>query len=154
MSAMSEPAPRRVIDLAHPITDGTVTYLGIPAPALFMAPEYDDASAVYAPGTELTIGMITVATNTGTYLDTPAHRHRGGEDLAAVVLTSDLLSDDEAFGMSVAARVRNRSRESVRRHRVTCGSRTSISQTGGSLRACRPAPTTSRPRCEAPARSR
>ncbi len=78
------PARRRVVDLAHPITDGMVTYPGVPAPALGTHLSFDDAAGVYAPGTEFTIGMITMATNTGTYLDTPAHRFRAGDDLAAV----------------------------------------------------------------------
>ena len=78
------PPGRRVIDLAHPITEGMVTYPGVPAPTLGTHLSFDDAADVYAPGTEFTIGMITMATNTGTYLDTPAHRYREGEDLAAV----------------------------------------------------------------------
>jgi kynurenine formamidase len=80
----AEPPGRRVVDLAHPITEGMVTYPGIPAPVLGTHLSFDAAAAVYAPGTEFTIGMITMATNTGTYLDTPAHRYRGGDDLAAV----------------------------------------------------------------------
>ena len=78
------PAARRVVDLAHPITEGMVTYPGIPAPTLGTHLSFDDAAAVYAPGTEFTIGMITLSSNTGTYLDTPAHRYRDGDDLAAV----------------------------------------------------------------------
>lgn len=75
---------RRVVDLAHPITEGMVTYPGVPAPTLGTHLSFDDAARVYAPGTEFTIGMITMSSNTGTYLDTPAHRYRGADDLAAV----------------------------------------------------------------------
>jgi len=75
---------RRVVDLAHPVTEGMVTYPGIPAPTLGTHLSFDDAARVYAPGTEFTIGMITMSSNTGTYLDTPAHRYRGADDLAAV----------------------------------------------------------------------
>ena len=82
--APEAPAARRVVDLAHPITEGMVTYPGIPAPTLGTHLSFDDAAAVYAPGTEFTIGMITLSSNTGTYLDTPAHRYRDGDDLAAV----------------------------------------------------------------------
>lgn len=82
--APDAPAARRVVDLAHPITEGMVTYPGIPAPTLGTHLSFDDAAAVYAPGTEFTIGMITLSSNTGTYLDTPAHRYRDGDDLAAV----------------------------------------------------------------------
>lgn len=79
-------SPRHVVDLAHVITDGLVTYPGIPAPSLGSHLSFDDSASVYAPGTEFTIGMITLATNTGTYLDTPAHRYRGGDDLAVAPL--------------------------------------------------------------------
>jgi kynurenine formamidase len=78
---------RHVVDLAHVVTDGLVTYPGIPAPVLGSHLSFDASAEVYAPGTEFTIGMITMATNTGTYLDTPAHRYRGGDDLATFPLT-------------------------------------------------------------------
>jgi kynurenine formamidase len=77
---------RRVVDLAHEITEGMVTYPGIPAPVLGTHLSFEDSAGVYAPGTEFTIGMISLATNTGTYLDTPAHRYRGGQDLATIAL--------------------------------------------------------------------
>jgi kynurenine formamidase len=84
---MTEPAhARRVVDLAHEISDGMTTYPGIPGPELGVHLSFDDAAAVYAPGTEFTIGMISLATNTGTYLDTPYHRFRDGADLAGVPL--------------------------------------------------------------------
>jgi kynurenine formamidase len=108
---MSEPAhARRVVDLAHEITDGMVTYPGVPAPELGVHLSFDDAAAVYAPGTEFTIGMINISTNTGTYLDTPFHRYRDGADLAAlpldrmadldgvVVRAADLVADRLAAG--------------------------------------------------------
>jgi arylformamidase len=82
--ADDRPRGRRVVDLAHPITEGMVTYPGIPAPTLGTHLSFEDSVGHYAPGTEFTIGMITMSTNTGTYLDTPAHRHRGTDDLAAV----------------------------------------------------------------------
>jgi kynurenine formamidase len=82
----SLPRSRHVVDLAHEITDGMVTYPGIPAPALGSHLSFDESADHYAPGTEFTIGMITLSTNTGTYLDTPAHRYRGGDDLAALPL--------------------------------------------------------------------
>jgi len=77
---------REVVDLTHAVTEGMVTYPGIPAPTLGSHLGFDEAAAVYAPGTEFTIGMITMSTNTGTYLDTPAHRYRDGADLAAFPL--------------------------------------------------------------------
>ncbi|SDJ16249.1 cyclase family protein [Nonomuraea jiangxiensis] len=43
---------------------------------------------MYAPGTEFHIGMITLASNTGTYVDTPYHRYADGRDLSRTPLTS------------------------------------------------------------------
>ena len=83
---MSARAPREVVDLAHEITDGMVTYPGIPAPTLGSHLTFDESASHYAPGTEFSIGMISLATNTGTYLDTPAHRYREGDDLARLPL--------------------------------------------------------------------
>ena len=77
---------RRIVDLSHPITDGLVTYPGIPAPVIGTHLSFDESASHYAAGTEFTIGTISMAANTGTYLDTPAHRYRGGDDLAAVPL--------------------------------------------------------------------
>ena len=47
---------------------------------------FEDSHAVYAEGTEFTIGRIEMVANTGTYLDTPGHRHRGGHDLSGLPL--------------------------------------------------------------------
>jgi kynurenine formamidase len=77
---------RRIIDLAHTITDGMTTYPGLPAPSLGSHMTFEESAGRYASGTEFAIGMVTMATNTGTYLDTPAHRYRGADDLAALPL--------------------------------------------------------------------
>ena len=83
---MSAAAARRVIDLSHVITDGMVTYPGIPAPVIGTHMTFDESASHYAAGTEFSIGTITLAANTGTYLDTPAHRYRDGEDLSTMSL--------------------------------------------------------------------
>ncbi|MET1059578.1 MAG: cyclase family protein [Nocardioides sp.] len=75
-----------LIELSHPVEHGMTTYPGLPGPEISDHLSYDDSHAVYAEGTEFTIGRITMVTNTGTYLDTPAHRHRGGHDLAGLPL--------------------------------------------------------------------
>ena len=77
---------RRIVDLSHPIQDGMVTYPGIPAPVIGAHLTFDESAAHYAAGTEFSIGTISMAANTGTYLDTPAHRYRDGEDLAGMSL--------------------------------------------------------------------
>ncbi|TDD04843.1 cyclase family protein [Nonomuraea deserti] len=60
---------------------------GVPAPELGVHLSREDSRSVYAPGTEFHIGVITLAANTGTYVDTPHHRYAGGDDLSQVPLT-------------------------------------------------------------------
>jgi kynurenine formamidase len=97
-----EAATRRIVDLSHVITDGMVTYPGIPAPVIGAHLTFDESAAHYSAGTEFSIGTISMAANTGTYLDTPAHRYRDGEDLS--VLSLDRMVDLDG----VVARVRQR----------------------------------------------
>ena len=75
-----------IVDLTHVIEDGMVTYPGLPGPEIADHLSYEDSHARYDPGTEFQIGRITMVANTGTYLDAPAHRYRGGPDLSAVPL--------------------------------------------------------------------
>ena len=76
----------RLVDLSHPISDGMVTYPGLPGPEISDHLSFDASVAHYAAGTEFSIGRITMVANTGTYLDTPAHRYREGHDLAGLPL--------------------------------------------------------------------
>lgn len=77
---------RRFLDLSHQITDGMVTYPGLPGPVIDQHLTFEQSRAEYSPGTEFEIGRITLVANTGTYLDTPAHRYRDGSDLADLEL--------------------------------------------------------------------
>jgi kynurenine formamidase len=77
---------RTLLDLSHPIGHGTITYPGLPAPVISDHLGFDESRGHYAPGTEFRIGRIEMVANTGTYLDTPAHRWRDGWDLAALPL--------------------------------------------------------------------
>ncbi len=76
------------VDLSHAIVDGMTTYPGIPPPVVSTFLTFDESRAHYAQGTEFEIGRIELAANTGTYLDTPAHRHRDGWDLTGLDLAS------------------------------------------------------------------
>src|SRR3954463_9188361 len=76
----------RLVDLSHTITDGLVTYPGLPGPSITDHLSFEDSHQVYAEGTEFSIGRIEMISNTGTYLDTPGHRHRGGHDLSGLPL--------------------------------------------------------------------
>jgi kynurenine formamidase len=76
----------RYIDLSHEIGDGLVTYPGLPAPQIDEYLTREASRARYAPGTEFSIGRITMVANTGTYLDTPFHRFADGFDLTGLKL--------------------------------------------------------------------
>lgn len=79
-------ASRRLVELSHELSDGLVTYPGLPAPQIDEYLTREASKAKYAPGTEFSIGRITMVANTGTYLDTPFHRFRDGFDLAGLKL--------------------------------------------------------------------
>ncbi len=76
----------RFLDLSHPVEHGMITYPGLPGPEIGDHLTFDASAGVYAEGTEFQIGRISMVANTGTYLDTPAHRYRDGFDLAALPL--------------------------------------------------------------------
>jgi kynurenine formamidase len=93
----------RLVDLSHTITDGLVTYPGLPGPVITDHLTFEASHDVYAAGTEFTIGRIEMVANTGTYLDTPGHRHRDGHDLSGLPLERcvdlpALVVDGEAVG--------------------------------------------------------
>lgn len=76
----------RFVDLSHVIGDGMVTYPGLPGPEIGEHLSWEDSWARYAPGTEFRIARISMVANTGTYLDTPAHRYRDGWGIADLPL--------------------------------------------------------------------
>ena len=75
-----------LIDLSHPITDGMITYPGLPAPVIGTHLSREESERVYGPGVRFHIGMIAICTNTGTYMDVPFHRFDEGHDLAELAL--------------------------------------------------------------------
>ena len=77
----------RLVDLSHVITDGMVTYPGLPGAGDRGPPHPGGGPArSTAPGNTFQIGLITMCTNTGTYLDVPFHRYADGHDLAELPL--------------------------------------------------------------------
>ncbi|MGK5517905.1 cyclase family protein [Micromonospora sp. URMC 107] len=82
---------RRLVELSHVVTDGMTTLPGWPAPRITEWLTREASRANYAPGTEFQVGRIDMIANTGTYVDTPAHRFAEGADLAATGL--DRLAD-------------------------------------------------------------
>lgn len=81
----ADPA-RRIVDLSHEIVDGMTTHPGIPPPSISTFLTHEASAARYAPGTTFEIGRIDLVANTGTYLDTPAHRFPGRQGLADLAL--------------------------------------------------------------------
>lgn len=75
---------RSVIDLSHPITDGMVTYPGLPGPVISTHVSREETAARMTAGVSFHIGRIDMVANTGTYLDAPAHFHADGPDVAAL----------------------------------------------------------------------
>jgi kynurenine formamidase len=78
--------PSRVVDLSHVITEGMTTLPGLPVPHISPHLTRAQSRDVYAAGTEFALDVITMAGNTGTYVDSPFHRYHAGADLAEVPL--------------------------------------------------------------------
>ena len=79
-------ATRRLVDLSHPIVEGMTTYPGLPAPTIRPHLRREDSEGKYAPGVTFAIDVIELCGNTGTYIDSPFHRHADGVDLAGLPL--------------------------------------------------------------------
>jgi arylformamidase len=76
----------RYIDLSHVVSDGLHTYPGLPTPSVFEHLGRDAAELIYGAGVTFQIGMITMCSNTGTYIDMPFHRFADGHDLTGLPL--------------------------------------------------------------------
>ncbi len=78
----------RLVDLSHDVKPGMITYPGLPGPVITDYMSFDESHSHYADGTEFQIGHIEMVANTGTYVDSPAHRYRGAMDLAGLPLNT------------------------------------------------------------------
>ncbi len=113
--AAEQRARDRLIDLSHPIEAGMSTYPGLPVPEIRQHLTREASRGHYAPGVEFRIDVITLCGNTGTYVDSPAHRHAGGADLAGLPLerlvdVPAVRIDATGAGRAVTASVLRRSR--------------------------------------------
>jgi kynurenine formamidase len=91
---------RRRIDLSHTVEDGMTTYPGLPGPIVCDYLTREQSRAIYAPGTEFQIGVVTICSNTGTYVDSPFHRFPDGIDLSELPL--DRLAELDAIVVDAA----------------------------------------------------
>ena len=80
--------PSRFIEVSHPIEPGMETYPGLPAPRAEVVLDYDVSRPRYQDRAEFFIASLHLCGNTGTYVDAPVHRFRGGADLAHLPLES------------------------------------------------------------------
>jgi len=76
----------RFIEVSHPIAAGMKTYPGLPEPSVSVVFDYDDSAERYQGRAEFFIASLHLCGNTGTYVDSPIHRYRGGADLASLPL--------------------------------------------------------------------
>jgi arylformamidase len=95
---------RTRIDLSHVVEDGMTTYPGLPGPIVCDYLSRERSRTVYAEGTEFQIGVVTLCSNTGTYVDSPFHRYPDGIDLSELPL--DRLADLDAVVIDAPAGVR------------------------------------------------
>jgi arylformamidase len=79
---MEDRAATRIVDLSHVITDGMVTYKGLPGPHICDFLSREQSAANYDGGETFQIGRIDMVANTGTYVDVPSHRFADGKDLS------------------------------------------------------------------------
>lgn len=77
-----------IVDLSHRLEPGMPAYPGFPVPKFNVFLAHNDAtqSARYAAGTTFQIASYELGGNTGTYVDSPFHRHPAKEDLAGIPL--------------------------------------------------------------------
>ena len=84
----------RYVEVSHPIVPGMKTYPGLPEPKVDVIIDHDGSRERYQGKAEFLIASLHLCGNTGTYVDAPIHRYRGGADLASLPL--DRLADLDA----------------------------------------------------------
>jgi arylformamidase len=76
----------RFIELSHQIVPGMKTYPELPEPKVEVLLDYEASRERYKNQAEFYIASLHLCGNTGTYVDSPRHRYRGGIDLAGLSL--------------------------------------------------------------------
>src|SRR6266705_2241596 len=74
------------IEVSHPVVEGMKTYPGLPGPRVEIVFDYEMSHERYQGKAEFRIASLHLCGNTGTYVDAPIHRYRGGPDLASLPL--------------------------------------------------------------------
>jgi kynurenine formamidase len=76
----------RLIEVSHPVVEGMKTYPGLPEPRAEVIFDHVGSAERYQGKAEFFIASLHLCGNTGTYVDSPIHRYRGGTDLAGLPL--------------------------------------------------------------------
>jgi arylformamidase len=76
------------VEISHPIKEGMKTYPGLPIPEVSIVIDYESSREIYHHQSEFKIACLHVCGNTGTYVDSPAHRYQNGMDLSELPLSS------------------------------------------------------------------
>jgi kynurenine formamidase len=76
----------RFIEVSHVVEAGMKTYPGLPEPERVVLFDYDESRVKYEDQAEFLIASLHLCGNTGTYVDSPMHRHRQGADLSELPL--------------------------------------------------------------------
>lgn len=84
----TSPIMTRYVEVSHVIEPGMKTYPGLPEPRAEVLLDFDASRERYAGKSEFLIASLHLCGNTGTYVDSPRHRHRAGLDLASLPLES------------------------------------------------------------------
>lgn len=83
---MSRTAPPRLVELSHRIADGDAGYPGLPVPRIRPHLTHEASAGKYADGSTFAISHLSLVGNSGTYLDSPAHRFPGRTDVGSLGL--------------------------------------------------------------------
>jgi kynurenine formamidase len=78
----------RFVEVSHSIEAGMKTYPGLPEPGVEVLMDYEASRGHYSGKAEFYIASLHLCGNTGTYVDSPMHRHRGAADLSQLSLDS------------------------------------------------------------------
>ncbi|MCR8644233.1 cyclase family protein [Paenibacillus sp. N1-5-1-14] len=87
-STPSNGSKSKLIDLSHSIVSGMETYPDFPKPQVTDYISHEESEGRYAPGVTFHIGRVDMVANTGTAIDSPAHRFAGMADVAGLSIDS------------------------------------------------------------------
>jgi arylformamidase len=79
-------AMKKLIELNHVLEDGMMAYPGLPRPKISAFLDHQASRSHYNDQAEFYLGKVEMVCNLGTYLDSPFHRYRDGNDLSQVPL--------------------------------------------------------------------